>query len=67
LPFRDLTDALFDYFGCRVSDILTIVFESFKNDLVVMLLAEELVEGDDLLFAAELSQNKDSGVFLYVG
>jgi len=57
LPLGDLPDALLDYLGGRVSHILPIVFEGLEDDLVVVLLAKELIERDDLLLAAKLSQN----------
>ena len=60
LSFGDLPNALFYYFSGRVSNELTIVFEGFKNDLVVVFLAKELIKGNDFLFATELSQDEDS-------
>ena len=55
LSFGDLPNALFDYFGGSISNEFSIVFEGFENDLVVVLLAEELIKGDHFLFETELS------------
>jgi hypothetical protein len=55
LPLGDLPDALLDYLGSRVPHKLAIVFEGLKDDLVVVLLAKELIERDNLLLAAKLS------------
>ena len=66
LPLRDLTDALFDDFGGRDSDVLSVVSEGRKHRCVELLLPKEFIEGNHSLLAAELAKDKQGGVLLDV-
>ena len=66
LPLGDLSDALLDDLCCGESDVLSVISEGLEYIRVVVFLAKQLVEGDDLLFAAELAQDEHCRVLFDV-
>jgi hypothetical protein len=62
---RNHADAFVDAVSCSCSHVESLVFQSQKDQLVILLFVEELVERDDLQLFAELFYHQDSTVFFY--